>query len=129
MPEPATDDHTPVPLPRRIKISSKRQITIPVDVYERQGFAEYAILTETEDGFTVQPFELADDDEELTVMLLRYLMDNGYEGEALLEKFVEMKPSFFDYYNAIRRSEADIAAGRVSTYAEMRGRIRSKYGV
>lgn len=127
MPEPASEDY--VPVPRRIKISSKRQITIPVDVYERQGFAEHAVLTETEDGFTVQPFQVADDDEELTVGLLRYLMDKGYEGEALLDKFVELKPSFFDYYSAIRSSEADIAAGRVSSYGEMRERIRSSYGI
>ena len=129
MPELASDDYAPISVPRRIKISSKRQITIPVDVYERQGFAEYAILTETKDGFTVQPFEIADDDEELTVMLLRYLMDNGYEGEALLEKFVEMKPSFFEYYNAIRRSEADIAAGRVGDAFEMMRDLRAKYGL
>ena len=129
MPELASEDYTPVPVPRRIKISSKRQITIPADVYERQGFAEYAILTETEEGFTVQPFELADDDEELTVMLLRYLMDHGYEGETLIDKFVEMKPNFFDYYNAIRRSEADIAAGRVRDYDEMMQELRAKYGL
>ena len=28
--------------PRRIKISSKRQITIPASTYEKYGFAEYA---------------------------------------------------------------------------------------
>ena len=129
MSELATEGYMPVPVPRRIKISSKRQITIPVDVYERRGFAEYAILTETEDGFTVQPFEIVDDDEELTIMLLRYLMDNGFEGEALIDKFVEMKPSFFNYYNAIRQSEADIAAGRVSSWEDVRQRIKDKYGI
>lgn len=129
MPELASDDYTPVPVPRRIKISSKRQITIPADVYERQGFAEYAILTETEDGFTVQPFELVGGDEELTVMLLRHLMERGYEGEALIEKFIEAKPGFFDYHDAIRRSEADIAAGRVRDAAEVVRGLRAEYGL
>ena len=72
MQELAAKDYKSVPVPRRIKISSKRQITIPVDVYERYGFAEYALLTETPDGLVVQPMELTDDDEQLTVKLWKY---------------------------------------------------------
>lgn len=129
MPELATEDYVPVPVPRRLKVSSKRQITIPVDVYERHGFTEYALLTETEDGFTVQPMQIDDGDEELTVMLLRYLIDNGYDGDALIDKFTEMKPSFFNFYRAIQRSEADIAAGRVRDAREAMSEIRVKYGI
>lgn len=127
--ELASDDYENVPVPRRLKVSSKRQITIPVDVYERHGFTEYALLTETADGFTIQPLELEDGDEELTIMLLRYLVDNGYDGEALIDKFAEVKPSFFSYHKAIRRSEADIAAGRVSSWEDVRDRIRREYGI
>lgn len=129
MPELATDDYVSVPVPRKLKVSSKRQITIPVDVYERHGFAEYALLTETEEGFTIQPLKVDDGDEGLTVMLLRYLVECGYEGDALIEKYQEMKPSFFDFHKAIRRSEADIAAGRVADFGEMMQELQGKYGL
>ena len=129
MAEPASKDYESVPIPRRLKISSKRQITIPVDVYERQGFTEYAMLTETEDGILIQPVELTDDDEELTLRLLRYLIDMGFEGEELLEKYAEVKPKFISFYKAIARSEADIAAGRVVDAEESLQRMREKYGL
>ena len=129
MQELASESYENAPVPRRVKISSKRQITIPVDVYERHQFARYALLTETDRGFSIQPLQLADDDEELTLSLLRYLMENGFEGEELLQKYAEMKPKFFSYYKAIEQSEADIAAGQVVSYDEMRQRIREEHGV
>ena len=129
MTELASKDYENVPVPRRVKISSKRQITIPVDIYERQGFSEYAMLTETESGFTIQPVELTDDDEELTLMLLRYLIGKGFEGEALLDKYAEIKPKFVSFHKAIAQSEADIAAGRVIDAETSLRRIREKYGL
>ena len=68
----AEDTYENVPVPRRVKISSTRQITIPVDVYERHGFTEYALLSETPSGFSIEPLSLVDEDEELTVKLLRH---------------------------------------------------------
>lgn len=129
MSEVALKDYESIPVPRRVKISSKRQITIPADIFKRHGFAEYALLTETPDGLALEPFELADSDEKLTLTLLRYLMDNGYEGDELLEKYVEIKPKFISYYNAIERSEADIAARRVKDFDEVQQAMREKYGL
>ena len=129
MAEAALQDYESIPVPRRLKISSKRQITIPVDVYERHGFAEYALLTETPEGLIIEPLDLADGDEKLTLSLLRYLMDNGYEGDELLEKYAEIKPKFVSYYSAIERSEADIAAGRVKDFDEIQQQMREKYGL
>lgn len=129
MPEVATSDYENVPVPRKIKISSKRQITIPADVYKRHGFAEYAMLEETEEGFSVLPFNATDDDEELTLTLLRYLVGKGYEGEQLIEKYEEMWPSFFSFHRALQHSEEDIAAGRVMSYEDMMKRFTEKYGL
>ena len=126
---PAVADSRSVPLPRRVKISSKRQITIPVDVFERQGFAEYALLTETPDGIVVQPMKLADDDEELTVMLLKYLVEQGCEGDELVSKYEELKPKFVSFYKAVERSEADIASGKTVSFEEMQSEVRDKYGL
>lgn len=129
MQELATEDYVPVPVPRRLKVSSKRQITIPVDVYQRHGFTEYALLTETENGFTIQPLDVEDGDDELTVMLLRYLIEQGYDGEELIDKFQEVKPSFFSIHKAIQRSEEDIAAGRVHDFDEMMKELKERYGL
>ena len=125
----ALKERSEVFVPRRVKISSKRQITIPVDVYERHGFSEYALLTETESGLVIEPMQLTDDDEELTVRLLRYLIEQGCEGEELLEKYEELKPRFVSYYRAIERSEADIAAGRTVDFDEMQQRLRERHGL
>ena len=114
--------------PRQIKISSKRQITIPADIYKRQGFAEYALLTETPDGLVIQPFEPGDDDE-LTITLLRHLIKEGFEGEELIERFTEVKPKLAEYLTAIERAEDDIAEGRVGEFADLQDSIRKKYGL
>lgn len=130
MSELAAKDYRSVPVPRRVKVSSKRQITIPVDIYERQGFAEYALLTETNGGLVVQPMRLVDDDEEkITVELLRYLIDQGCEGEDLLERYEELKPKFASYYKAVKGSETAIAEGRLGDFDEMQERIRAKHGL
>ena len=129
MPELATKDYKSVPVPRRVKISSKRQITIPVDIYERHGFAQYALLTETAEGLVVQPLNLTADDEVATVKLLEYLVAQGCEGDDLIAKYTELKPLFASYYTAIQQSEDDIAAGRVLDFDAMQDSVRSSYGL
>ena len=129
MPEAATTDYVSAPVPRRVKISSKRQITIPADIYAKHGFADYALLTETPEGIVIEPFDLASNDENLTLMLLRYLMKNGYEGEELLEKYAEIKPKFISFYGTIEQSEADIKTGHVGRFEEVQAKMRDKYGL
>ena len=41
--------------PLAIKISSKRQITIPAKAYEEAGFKDYALCTWTDKGMFLQP--------------------------------------------------------------------------
>lgn len=129
MPEPATTDYRNIPIPRRVKVSSKRQITIPVDIFDRHGFTEYAMLTETPDGLVIQPFELADDDEELTLKLLRHLMEQGLEGEELLAAYSELKPKFFSYFKTVGRSEVDIREGRTRDFAAVQADMRDRHGL
>ena len=122
-------DTTSIPLPRRVKISSKRQLTIPVDIYQRQGFSEYAMLTETPEGLVIQPLKLADSDEELTLKLLRYLMERGLQGEELLSAYEELKPKFASYFRAVEAAESDIATGNVIDFDNMQADIKAKYGL
>lgn len=115
--------------PRRIKISSKRQITIPASTYEKYGFAEYAYLEETEEGLFISPIDLSSEDEVLTEQLLLYLVEKGYEGQELVEKYKEIKPKFFSYHTALKRAEEDIAAGRVHPFEETQKLLKEKYGL
>lgn len=112
--------------PQTIKISSKRQITIPAKLYQEMGFGDYALCTWTEEGILIQPLEV--DDEDVTVDILRHLVKQGYEGDDLIEKYQELKPRVISVKAKLDEAERDIAEGRVGSYEDMRNRIRNAYG-
>ena len=72
-----------------VKISSKRQITIPSKFYEAGGFDEYALCTWTENGLLLQPLKVNDEDNSVTI--LRQLVAEGYEGDELVDKYEEIQ--------------------------------------
>lgn len=110
-----------------IKISSKRQITIPAHIYKQAGFKDYALCTWTEDGLLVQPLDVHDDC--VSVEILRRLVDAGYEGDELVEKYEEMYRSLVPVSTLIEEAEQDVAAGRVDTVDAMMDRLQEKYGI
>ena len=71
--------------PQTIKISSKRQITIPAQAYKDLHFGEYALCTWTERGILIQPLTV--DDEDISVGILRDLVRQGFEGEELVQRY------------------------------------------
>lgn len=109
-----------------IKISSKRQITIPSKWYREMEFGEYALATWTEDGILIQPLEVRDED--VSVDILRHLIAQGYEGDDLVEQYRKMQPKIVSVRRAIEDAEEDIAAGRVDSYDNMRARVKESYG-
>lgn len=113
--------------PQTIKISSKRQITIPAKYYEAAGFGEYALCTWTDQGILLQPLDV--DDEDVTVDILRSLVKQGFEGEELIERYQETKRKIVSVRRKLGEAERDVSEGRVDTYENMRDRIRQKYGV
>lgn len=113
--------------PQTIKISSKRQITIPAKYYEAAGFGEYALCTWTDQGILLQPLDV--DDEDVTVDILRSLVKQGFEGEELIERYQETKRKIVSVRCKLEEAERDVSDGRVDTYENMRDRIRQKYGV
>lgn len=113
--------------PQTIKISSKRQITIPARYYEAAGFGEYALCTWTDQGILLQPLDT--EDEDVTVDILRSLIKQGFEGEELIEHYQEMKRKIVSVRCKLDEAERDVSGGRVDTYENMRDRIRRKYGV
>lgn len=113
--------------PQIIKISSKRQITIPAKAYAEGGFKDYALCTWTDEGVVIQPLDV--DDEDVTVDILRYLIEQGCEGEDLIARYKEMKGKVVSVKDKLDEAERDITEGRVSSYEGMRARVREKYGI
>ena len=113
--------------PQAIKISSKRQITIPAQWYRALDFHEYALATWTDDGILIQPLDVADED--VTVDILRHLIAQGYEGDDLIEQYKQMKSKIVSVKQAIAEAEEDVAAGRVRPARELIAEMRAKYGL
>ena len=112
--------------PLAIKISSKRQITIPAKAYEA-GFKDYALCTWTDKGMFLQPLDV--EDEDVTIDILRYLINEGYEGEDLIAQYKAMKKKVVSVKDKLDEAERDIAEGRVGSAREMQNRMREKYGL
>lgn len=113
--------------PLAIKISSKRQITIPAKAYEEAGFKDYALCTWTDKGMFLQPLDV--EDEDATIDILRYLISEGYEGEDLITQYKVMKKKVVSVKDKIDEAERDIAEGRVGSARDMQKRMREKYGL
>ena len=114
--------------PRIIKISSKRQITIPAEMYERAKFADYAYVALNEGGsLEITPIDVRN--ESLSVELLRALLAEGFDGEELINEYERIIHPVIDYKAAIERGLVDKEEGRVRPYQQMRDEIRRRYDV
>ena len=110
-----------------VKISSKRQITIPSKFYEAGGFDEYALCTWTENGLLLQPLKVNDEDN--SVVILRQLVAEGYEGYELVDKYEEIQNKIVSIKHKLQKAEDDIAEGRVGPVGEMFESVRKQYGL
>lgn len=105
--------------PRRVRISSKRQITIPAKAYRDMGFAEYALLEETPEGLLIKPLPVQDED--LSLDILRQLIDEGYEGEDLVERFAAVCPRVVRFSDLTDPGVADREGGLIEGPSEESG--------
>ena len=69
-----------------IRVSDKRQITIPNEYYQQLGFEKDAVCYIVENSIVIKP--LARTGGEFSEFMLADLIKEGYEGEALLGEFV-----------------------------------------
>ena len=115
--------------PRIIKISSKRQITIPADIFAKAGFDSYAYVTwDNEEGMSIFPIDVHD--QQSSVRILRSLLEQGLDGEELVdayERIISTPP--IDYKAEIAASLKEAAEGKVRPFAEMQKEIREKHGL
>ena len=85
--------------PQTIKISSKRQITIPAQLYKELGFGEYALCTWTDHGILIQPLTV--DEEDISIGILRDLIRQGFEGEELVTRYAEEQKKLGPMFKAL----------------------------
>lgn len=110
---------------KTVKVSSKRQITIPAETYKRLGFKSYAYLEERDDGIFIRPMEVVDERE--AVDILRYLVEQGYSGEELVRKFEEMQPDVIEVARDLDTAMEEYERGEFYPVEEMQQRMREKY--
>ena len=72
---------------KRIKISSKRQITIPQQFFDSLGFADEAECSLKDGALIIRP--VRQNGGEFTEQILADLLEQGYQGDELLAKFKE----------------------------------------
>ena len=111
--------------PVTLKISSKRQLTIPAKAYREVGFSDYALCTWTAEGLLIQPLQV--DDEADSAYILSQLVDAGYEGEQLIEAYEQARKDLRAFTADLEEAERDIAEGRTELFEEMATELRAKY--
>ena len=72
---------------KRIKISSKRQITIPQQFFDSLGFADEAECSLKDGALIIRP--VRQNGGEFAEQILADLLEQGYQGDELLVKFKE----------------------------------------
>ncbi|MCL1847510.1 MAG: AbrB/MazE/SpoVT family DNA-binding domain-containing protein [Coriobacteriia bacterium] len=70
-----------------IRVSDKRQITIPQQYYQELGFENDAVCYMDGDAIIIKP--IARSGREFSEFILADLLKEGYEGEALLDAFIQ----------------------------------------
>ncbi|MCL2605650.1 MAG: AbrB/MazE/SpoVT family DNA-binding domain-containing protein [Coriobacteriia bacterium] len=71
---------------RIIRVSDKRQITIPQKYFQELGFEKDAICYIDGDSIVIKP--IARSGREFSEFILEDLIKEGFEGEALLDEFI-----------------------------------------
>lgn len=75
---------------KRISVSSKRQITIPLRYFEELGIGTEVDCQLKDGGIFIRPVK-TESSGEFDDLILADLIKEGYQGEELLEKFKEMR--------------------------------------
>ena len=110
--------------PRVIKVSSKRQITIPAEVYEAAGFSDYALASWTEDGLVIQPIDVSDEDS--SVKILRMLLAQGYDGEALIDEYEKVRRKIAAFDLKVGAALDDTEHGSVRSLDDVQKELREQ---
>jgi len=96
-----------------IRVSDKRQITIPNEYYQQLGFEKEAVCYIDENSIVIKP--IARSGGEFSELILADLIKEGYEGELLLDEFIRRQAQVRPAIEAMIR-EAEKAAQNPENY-------------
>ncbi len=104
---------------KRIAVSEKRQITIPVDFYRTLGIEDEVDCQLQDDAIVIRPAREVSG--EFDEQILADLIKQGYSGQKLLEKFKETRRKISPAVKSLL-NEAELAAegkAEYKTYEEL----------
>jgi len=93
-----------------INITGKRQITIPINFYEKIGFEKEIECYSDGNVMILKPLKTSSDD--FSVEILRDLVTQGYEGDELIAKFVEESKNIKNAIKRLKKEAKEIAEGK-----------------
>lgn len=103
--------------PKRISVSSKRQITIPLEYCQKLNITNEVECIIKDESIIIRPVINTSQDN-FADLILEELIKEGYEGKTLLEKFKERKKHIKDGINEII-NEADKVAEDETPYSTL----------
>ncbi|GHU95503.1 hypothetical protein FACS1894208_08420 [Clostridia bacterium] len=110
--------HAPV---KRISVSQKRQITLPVDFFNALGIENEVECFVQNGAMVIKP--VAEKSGEFDVEILSDLLEQGYNGDELLEKFKQARGKVRPAIKELLNDAVLAASGKTefSTYDEVFG--------
>ncbi len=100
---------------KRVRITSKRQFTIPKNFFSQLGFDKEAFCTLGDGMLIIQPAHDVDNDD-VSEQILTDLVNQGYAGEALLDEFKKRRNKIRPAVESLL-AEAKAAAMGNGTYS------------
>lgn len=104
-----------VPDKKYIRISSKRQITIPKKFYYELGFEDRAECILNDGALIIKPVR-EDIGFDFSEEILKDLISQGYSGEELLQKFKEYSQGIKEALHNLTEEADKIAEGKAEYY-------------
>ena len=93
-----------------IRVTGKRQITIPQKFYERLRFDKEVECVLADDAIILRPLSASDDG--FTMEILRDLVSQGYSGDELLIKFAEQRDAVRKAIGTLIDEADEVAEGK-----------------
>jgi len=98
---------------KRISVSRKRQITIPLEFFKKLGIENEVDCFLQNDSITIRPVN-DNAGGEFAEVILKDLISQGYSGEELLAKFKETNRKIRPAVEKLISMADDVASGKIT---------------
>lgn len=112
--------------PKKIRVSRKRQITIPIKYFTRFGITDEVECVPTENGILLRPVISDEEKGEFDDYILADLIKEGYSGDSLLEEFKARKAKIRPAVEKMIEHAHQVALGNEKGYTveEVFGKVK-----